>query len=38
VTGQAALYDLKVRVEKTVDQSAESQPQFPVLRKLRGRK
>ena len=38
VTGQAAWYDLKVRVEKAADQSAESQPQFPVLKKLRGRK
>ncbi len=38
VTGQAAWYDLKVRVEKASDQSAESQPQFPVLKKLRGQK
>jgi hypothetical protein len=38
VTGQAAWYDLKVRVEKAADQSAESQPQFPVLKKLRGQK
>ena len=38
VTGQAAWYDLKVRVEKAADQSAESAPQFPVLKKLRGQK
>jgi sulfite dehydrogenase (quinone) subunit SoeA len=31
VTGQAAWYDLKVRVEKAVDQSDESAPQFPTL-------
>ena len=38
VTGQAAWYDLKVRVERAADQSAESPPQFPVLKKLRGQK
>ena len=32
VTGQAAWYDLKVRVEKAMDQSAESAPQFAVLK------
>jgi anaerobic selenocysteine-containing dehydrogenase len=32
VTGQAAWYDLKVRVEKAADQSAESAPQFSPLR------
>ena len=35
ITGQAAWYDLKVRVEKTSDQSAISAPQFPVFKKLR---
>jgi anaerobic selenocysteine-containing dehydrogenase len=34
VTGQAAWYDLKVRVEKAVDQSDESAPQFGVLKDL----
>ena len=32
VTGQAAWYDLKVRVEKAKDQSPESAPQFAVLK------
>ena len=35
ITGQAAWYDLKVRVEKTSDQSAISAPQFPAFKKLR---
>ncbi len=34
VTGQAAWYDLKVRVEKARDQSAESKPQFGVLKNV----
>jgi anaerobic selenocysteine-containing dehydrogenase len=34
ITGQAAWYDLRVRVEKAQDQSAESAPQFPRLKKL----
>ncbi len=35
VTGQAAWYDLRVRVEKAADQSAVSEPQFATLKKLR---
>ena len=35
ITGQAAWYDLRVRIEKAADQSAESAPQFPPLKKLR---
>jgi anaerobic selenocysteine-containing dehydrogenase len=38
VTGQAAWYDLKVRVEKCADQSDESAPQFAPLRNLGVRK
>ncbi|NMD06916.1 MAG: formate dehydrogenase, partial [Phyllobacteriaceae bacterium] len=38
VTGQAAWYDLKVRVEKCADQSAESAPQFATLKNLGVRK
>jgi sulfite dehydrogenase (quinone) subunit SoeA len=34
VTGQAAWYDLRVRVEKCADQSAESAPQFGSLQKV----
>ncbi len=34
VTGQAAWYDLKVRVEKAKDQNAESKPQFGVLKNV----
>jgi anaerobic selenocysteine-containing dehydrogenase len=34
VTGQAAWYDLKVRVEKARDQSEESKPQFGVLKNV----
>ena len=34
VTGQAAWYDLKVRVEKAADQSDESAPQFPAIKPL----
>jgi anaerobic selenocysteine-containing dehydrogenase len=34
VTGQAAWYDLRVRVEKCADQSAESAPQFEVMSKV----
>ena len=35
VTGQAAWYDLRVRIEKATDQSAVSEPKFPALKKLR---
>ena len=35
VTGQAAWYDLKVRIEKADDQTARSAPQFPALKALR---
>ncbi len=35
ITGQAAWYDLRVRIERAADQSAESAPQFPPLKKLR---
>ncbi len=35
VTGQAAWYDLKVRVERCADQSELSEPQLPTLKKLR---
>jgi len=35
VTGQAAWYDLRVRVEKATEQSAVSEPQFPALKKIR---
>ena len=35
VTGQAAWYDLRVRVEKAVNQGAESAPQFEDLKPLR---
>ena len=34
VTGQAAWYDLRVRVEKAADQSDISSPQFPPLKNL----
>ena len=34
VTGQAAWYDLRVRVEKAADQTAISSPQFPPLKHL----
>ena len=34
VTGQAAWYDLKVRIEKAADQSDESAPQFPSVKPL----
>jgi sulfite dehydrogenase (quinone) subunit SoeA len=34
ITGQAAWYDLKVRVEKAADQSEVSAPQFPALKKV----
>jgi hypothetical protein len=34
VTGQAAWYDLRVRVEKAVDQTAVSEPQFATLKSL----
>jgi len=37
ITGQAAWYDLKVRVAKATDQSAISAPQFPVLNKAKVR-
>ena len=32
ITGQAAWYDLRVRVEKSADQNAISAPQFAVLK------
>jgi anaerobic selenocysteine-containing dehydrogenase len=35
VTGQAAWYDLKVRIEKSANQSAESAPQYPALKSLK---
>jgi sulfite dehydrogenase (quinone) subunit SoeA len=35
ITGQAAWYDLKVRVEKAADQSAFSAPQFSTFKKQR---
>jgi sulfite dehydrogenase (quinone) subunit SoeA len=34
VTGQAAWYDLRVRVEKAADQSEVSEPQFATLKTL----
>jgi sulfite dehydrogenase (quinone) subunit SoeA len=34
VTGQAAWYDLRVRVEKSAEQGAMSQPQFPALKRV----
>jgi sulfite dehydrogenase (quinone) subunit SoeA len=34
VTGQAAWYDLRVRVERCADQTAESAPQFGVMKKV----
>ena len=34
VTGQAAWYDLRVRIEKAADQTAMSEPRFGVLKKL----
>jgi sulfite dehydrogenase (quinone) subunit SoeA len=34
VTGQAAWYDLKVRVEKCADQTAKSEPQLSMLKNL----
>ncbi len=37
ITGQAAWYDLKVRVEKSADQKAESAPQFPSLKKSKAK-
>jgi anaerobic selenocysteine-containing dehydrogenase len=36
VTGQAAWYDLKVRVEKAEPDAETSAPQFPALKKPRG--
>jgi hypothetical protein len=36
VTGQAAWYDLRVRIEKASDDEAVSAPQFPVLKRLTG--
>jgi anaerobic selenocysteine-containing dehydrogenase len=36
ITGQAAWYDLRVRVEKADDQTTESAPQFRTLKKLAG--
>ena len=35
ITGQAAWYDLRVRVEKCADQKPESAPQFATLKKFR---
>jgi sulfite dehydrogenase (quinone) subunit SoeA len=34
VTGQAAWYDLRVRIEKAADQAAMSEPQFEELKKV----
>jgi sulfite dehydrogenase (quinone) subunit SoeA len=34
VTGQAAWYDLRVRVEKAADQGETSEPQFPALKRI----
>jgi sulfite dehydrogenase (quinone) subunit SoeA len=34
ITGQAAWYDLKVRIEKCVDQSEQSAPQFDELKAI----
>ncbi|MGE0242091.1 MAG: molybdopterin oxidoreductase family protein, partial [Parvibaculaceae bacterium] len=36
VTGQAAWYDLRVRIEKAPAEAAESAPQFPTLRSFGG--
>jgi len=38
VTGQAAWFDLKVRVTKSADQTEQSEPQFDTLKPLRGKK
>ena len=38
VTGQAAWFDLKVRVTKSADQTEQSVPQFDTLKPLRGKK
>jgi len=35
ITGQAAWFDLKVRIEKAADQTGPSQPQFPKQKPLR---
>jgi anaerobic selenocysteine-containing dehydrogenase len=35
ITGQAAWYDLRVRVEKAADAAAITLPQFPILKRLR---
>jgi anaerobic selenocysteine-containing dehydrogenase len=35
ITGQAAWYDLRVRVEKIREPGSVSEPQFPVLRRLK---
>ncbi len=35
ITGQAAWYDLRVRIEKSADQNAETAPQFKTLKKLK---
>jgi len=37
ITGQAAWFDLKVRIEKAADQTGPSQPQFPKQKPLRTR-
>ncbi len=34
ITGQAAWYDLKVRITKSADQNDQSQPQFATLKKI----
>ena len=34
ITGQAAWYDLKVRVSKSADQTDQSKPQFATLKKI----
>jgi hypothetical protein len=38
VTGQAAWYDLRVRVEKAADQEPISEPQFATLKMFAGGK
>jgi anaerobic selenocysteine-containing dehydrogenase len=37
VTGQAAWFDLKVRVKKSAEQNEQSAPQFDTLKPLRGK-
>ncbi len=35
ITGQAAWYNLRVKIEKAADETAISEPQFPALKRLR---